>query len=237
MNKFAVLSFLLVLSGCVTVTNGKGDKYVLTTNGFENKQEIAKNEETNSAKADTSSFIDYDYALNASYKLRPHYALSSIINDYLKVYKRKTWEQYQHDEFRLQEQKDIALKEWNNKINTLSLTGVKINTDFTFDKYNFEKQLFPLEKFSENNYFPLRKSFDLTANFPRQYKIYIKNYDFVRDLHMQKNLAAEFIKARKNKYGGINRKLKATLTVNILGLLHGQLNYQRIFLWKYQKDR
>jgi len=122
------------------------------------------------------------------------------------------WKQVHEDEFELDDAKQTAykamLKEIKESKNLLK-KQFEIRLNIKFKKFNFKKGGFPIEAFSKNSY--------LYYEGEKLIDILFIDFDNVVEkdnfLPMKKSDAKAFIKAHKNRYGDVDRRLLGRYTI------------------------
>jgi hypothetical protein len=161
--------------------------------------------------------FSWDNVMLAAVKLDPAFDYQGAADTYMEIYTPEVWNSVKNDEFELQDKRDEAVKMLKDKVDSFSLDEeFVIDTAMAFKDYDFDKGVFPVEKFDPNTYFYVTNV--QGGKFAYKYQVFISNPDYVKDLDMDKNAAKGFLQSRKNSAGAVDRTIGAKLRFRITKL-------------------
>ncbi|MRI32501.1 DUF4852 domain-containing protein [Endozoicomonas sp. OPT23] len=147
-------------------------------------------------------------------KLSENFDYENYVDSYMRKYRHEVWSKYKNDEFDLEDKRQETINIIKEKVRKFDL-----NKEFTiyynlkFEKYNFERELFPINGFSETFYFYEKEN--SVGSYPSKYKVFFTNHQKLGDLPMSKDKAKKFLKSRKDRNGYVNRSIYAKIVINI----------------------
>ncbi len=151
-------------------------------------------------------------------KLFPHSDYREYSEDYIRFYYPKKWKLYKNDEFLLEDVRPKFMDELKGKVAVYDVSeSYTLKTGVEIGKYDFEAGEFPLIKgVSEQTYFPLRpKIYPSPKTFPREFRIFVENFDGIGGLEMSKEEARTFVSNRKSSSGRVDRDVSLVMNIRI----------------------
>jgi hypothetical protein len=170
-----------------------------------------------STSALASNQLEWNNLMQTAVNLQTDFDYESNVDSYMKLYRSAVWKKYKNDEFELEDKRQETITMMKNKFSKFDMSEeYVINTNFSTDKYDFKKQSFPINGVSESSYYQANNY--SAGTFPRTFRVMFSNANMIGDLDMPKAEAKNFIKARKDRYGSIDRKVPVKLTFKIKSL-------------------
>lgn len=126
---------------------------------------------------------------------------------------RSKYQKVRNDEFELDDAKKWAFDKFKKKLEKVKpidsdaeyhlILGVK------FQKYDFKAKRFPIDALTEDSYMRYGGKDDIVSSYRNSKLVFENAVDDINFISMSKDEAKKFIKARKDKYGNIDRQLIA----------------------------
>ncbi len=155
--------------------------------------------------------------LLASLKLREDLDYDANIDSYMQIFRPDVWEHFRNDEFELVAKRKESMVLMKKQIANHSLQETySIRATTSFKNYDFDLKSFPLEGWSETSFF--HESSYPHGTFPSSFKVYMTNPQVVDAIPMSEAQAREFVKARKNRNGDVNRTIYVLMNIRIIKL-------------------
>lgn len=165
--------------------------------------------------------FSWDNFLLARMKLDKGFDYRAHADSYMQVFRPTVWKTYKNDEFELEDKRNETVDLMKSRVDDFSLDETfTLNTRLEIGKYDFDQNSFPVENMSENHYWYEYKYSN--ADFPSTFKVYLSNTEVLSAIPMEKSVASDFVKRRRDRYGNINRYLHATIKFKIVKLKNGR---------------
>lgn len=175
--------------------------------------------------------LNYNNMFLTSLKLGEKNDYGYFIESYMKVFQRDIWQEYHNDEFSLENKKNEAIEHLKNQVERFDLSEPFVITVPTiFRKYDFQENEFSYVPLPEGTYFPVESTHLWLL------KLKFNNADIIENISMEETEAQEFLEARKNSNGSINRNLDLTIKV-IPESIDGNNIYSDIIEYKISDSR
>jgi len=126
---------------------------------------------------------------------------------------RSKYQKVRNDEFELDDAKKWAFDKFKEKLNKVK--PLDKNADYhlilgiKFQKYDFKNKRFPIDALTEGSYMQYGGKNDIVSSYSRSKLVFENATDDVNFIPMSKDEAKKFVKARKDKYGNVDRQLTA----------------------------
>jgi len=161
--------------------------------------------------------LSWENLLLETMKLDKSFDYEANVDSYMQKFRSDIWERYHNDEFELEDKRQETIKMMRARVAAFpSQEEFVIPTTFSFENYNFKKQKFPMQPFSESTYYNASDSG--SGTLPYMIKLFFSNPEKVSGLSMGKAPARGFIVLRKDQYGDINRTVYATVHAKVINL-------------------
>ncbi len=154
--------------------------------------------------------LDYHNILIAYMSETGDTIYSKFVEDWMKAFRPQIWQQYENDEFALDERKEetkelIArdLKLYNHDDEYI------IRTNVEFGDYDFDKAQFSFHPLTTANYYNIKSPWG-AGSLPPSFQVSFVNPDIIDGLPMDKKKAKRFVYGRKY-CGSINRNLETVI--------------------------
>ena len=168
------------------------------------------------ALAQSQPALDFkwDNLFLAAAKSDEHFDFSANTDWYMENYRPDVWRYARNDEFTLQDKRGETEKIFRDKVDQFDMDQkFVLRSTLTLGDYNFEKEIFPI-KGIDAGYYWLDRSYK-NGNFPRTYSAHPTNIEILNRLPMPKAQAKSFVNGRKDRYGGVNRRVHVKFTVKL----------------------
>lgn len=151
--------------------------------------------------------------------------LSFFSLEFMQRFENDTYEKYKEDEFELDNQKSKILNKIVNLTNNLeSSTIYCVDIPLTIDNYDFTSLSFPVGNFYEY-YIVAQSKYSKNMNID----IVFENQNYFNTFHLNKDIANNLVKRRKDSNGNVNRTLYArvyfTIITNPSNPLNNKISY------------
>jgi len=152
--------------------------------------------------------MNWDNLMLASAKLNPDFDYEKNVDSYMALYMPEVWTKVKNDEFELEDKRVEVISRMKEKISSFPLEeNFVLYTAINFRDYDFEKNVFPVDRITKDTYFVYEQKYGRNGELPFKYKVYLSNPEFVQDIKMSKEEAREFVKSRKSQFGKVDRTL------------------------------
>ncbi len=151
----------------------------------------------------------------ARVKLDKDYDFDAHVDDYLKTFRADVWKRFHDDEFQLQKKRADALRIFKQRVEDFDLDQEFVipRATVNMEKYDFKRSAFPILEATADRYWYKHRY--TNSDFPPDISVFFKNPELMRYLPMQADAAERFLAARKNKYGNVDREMRASIRIRV----------------------
>jgi hypothetical protein len=146
------------------------------------------------ARVASATEFTYQNVLLAYLKLSKDFDYQDSVDDWMKAFRPQVWNQAHDDEFLLDAKRKETLQMMKDSVARFNLAEpFVINTTVQFGDYEFDKQQFDLEPFSDATSFHVDHCCD---SLPQQLQVSFANPTILNGLPMPKDQARMFLNGR-----------------------------------------
>jgi len=180
--------------------------------------------------ANAESEFTWENMLIMSGKLDKTFPHKKAAKCYMETFYGEDFLKYKSDEFEFPDKLKSMIPLMQKHFSNLKSDEIFIiRTSMKIDKYDFDKQWFPISGLNKNSYYKVDGSKCYRNNDPdpgihTAFKIYFNNPEIVKNIKMKKEKAKVFIKKRKKDYGyeiSIDRTVYVNIFFKITGFKKG----------------
>jgi len=162
--------------------------------------------------------FNWDNLAFASIKLDKNYDVEANVDWYMEEYRPDTWKSSRNDEFEFQEKREETRRIFQQRIDNFDVNQTFVlRASFDLRDYDFSNQEFPVERSGPDSFW-YEYSGKSSETLPSRLKVFMKNHEFVSAVPMSRDAAKAFIQSRKDRNGGIDRKVYAIVEFRLIKL-------------------
>jgi hypothetical protein len=181
--------------------------------------------------------LEWQKLLLATLQLRQGLDYDANVDSYMEVFRPDVWNRYRNDEFELEAKREETIELMKRAVSSFNLKeDFVVRTSTEFGNYDFSNQTFPLGAYTESTYF--YKSHYPHGSFPDSFRVFMKNFDSIREFEMSNSKARDFLQSRKDRNGRIDRRVHLLLHLRIIGIKSepNELHAEITKAWIYNKS-
>ncbi|BEM75216.1 hypothetical protein SME36J_46390 [Serratia marcescens] len=154
--------------------------------------------------------FSYDNTIIAYLKLNENVKPQDVVDGYMKMYRPTVWQKNHNDEFEMEGKRKETIDIIEKKISDMDLNkSFTIRTQLQFGDYDFTKKAFSFSPLTGSTYYHVDKC--CYSGITNTVNVFFDNGDIITDFSISEDKAKQFLAARKDKQGFINRNVFAVI--------------------------